>query len=163
MSPQEHIEHLISDHRLKVIWHNSAPTVGCYLVEVDDIDPLNIITTVWTVKRRLNVEISPGDVGSGKLLLPRVEGQLSYWCCLHEIGHRMMGHDYTKLKNNLLDAEFEAWVWALRTAVIHPDPAKQWIKKCLWGYAMMVDDVPREQTLKEFCNRMKIKPQEVGL
>ena len=165
MSPQEQIESLIADRNIEVIWQDVNPLNGCYLVEAPGISPWELIITLATIEKTVGIQVAPGDVGSGKLILPRPNGQLSYWICLHEIGHKMMGHGWKDLSTDLVATELEAWIWAHKhTLVDVVEPVRDYIAKAIRGYRrqQLVTDRARSVT-EEFCQRTNIQPQEVGL
>jgi hypothetical protein len=69
----------------------------------------------------------------GKLAarLPEVKGQVTYFVCLHELGH-LVGRGRSAPR---LEAEANAWLWALQHAIVEPTSAtRRSIGNRLRGY-----------------------------
>lgn len=63
--------------------------------------------------------------------LPDVRGQVTYLICLHEIGH-LVGRGRSAPR---LEAEANAWIWALENTIVDPTPASlRSIARRLDGY-----------------------------
>jgi hypothetical protein len=59
-------------------------------------------------------------IDAGRVTCAPITGTLSYFCCLHELGHAAMwkvagGGEY--------DRECAAWAWARSVALVEPDPS----------------------------------------
>jgi len=69
--------------------------------------------------------------GRREIAIPEIRGQVSYFVALHEIGH-LIGAGRSAPR---LEAEANAWLWALETAAVEPTPAtRRSISKRLRGY-----------------------------
>lgn len=69
--------------------------------------------------------------GGLEISIPPIRGQVSYFVALHEIGH-LIGPGRSAPR---LEAEANAWVWALRNSAFEPTPAtRRSIVKRLRGY-----------------------------
>jgi hypothetical protein len=63
--------------------------------------------------------------------IPEIRGQVSYFIALHEIGH-LVGRGRSAPR---LEAEANAWVWALQNAAVEPtDATLRSISRRLRGY-----------------------------
>jgi hypothetical protein len=69
--------------------------------------------------------------GRLEISIPPIRGQVSYFVALHEIGH-LVGPGRSKPR---LEAEANAWLWALEQAVVEPTAAtRRSISNRLRGY-----------------------------
>jgi hypothetical protein len=69
--------------------------------------------------------------GRRQIAIPEIRGQVSYFVALHEIGH-LVGAGRSAPR---LEAEANAWLWALREAAVEPTPAtRRSISNRLHGY-----------------------------
>jgi hypothetical protein len=69
--------------------------------------------------------------GRLQIAIPEIRGQVSYFIALHEIGH-LVGKGRSAPR---LEAEANAWVWALDNAAVEPTAATlRSISKRLRGY-----------------------------
>jgi hypothetical protein len=69
--------------------------------------------------------------GKLEISIPEIRGQVSYFIALHEIGH-LVGRGRSAPR---LEAEANAWVWALEHAAVEPTAATlRSISKRLQGY-----------------------------
>ena len=69
--------------------------------------------------------------GRRQISIPEIRGQVSYFVALHEIGH-LVGAGRSAPR---LEAEANAWLWALRNCAVEPTPAtRRSISKRLRGY-----------------------------
>lgn len=69
--------------------------------------------------------------GRLEISIPPIKGQVSYFIALHEIGH-LIGPGRSAPR---LEAEANAWLWALRNAAVEPTPAtRRSIVRRLQGY-----------------------------
>ena len=69
--------------------------------------------------------------GRRQIAIPPIRGQVSYFIALHEIGH-LIGPGRSAPR---LEAEANAWLWALRNTAFEPTPATlQSISRRLRGY-----------------------------
>jgi hypothetical protein len=69
--------------------------------------------------------------GRLQIAIPEIRGQVSYFIALHEIGH-LVGRGRSAPR---LEAEANAWVWALDNAAVDPTAATlRSISKRLRGY-----------------------------
>jgi len=69
--------------------------------------------------------------GRLEIAIPEIRGQVSYFIALHEIGH-LVGPGRSAPR---LEAEANAWLWALRNAAVEPtDATLRSISKRLNGY-----------------------------
>lgn len=69
--------------------------------------------------------------GRRQIAVPDVRGQVSYFIALHEIGH-LVGPGRSKPR---LEAEANAWLWALEQSVVEPTSAtRRSISRRLHGY-----------------------------
>lgn len=69
--------------------------------------------------------------GRLEISIPPIKGQVSYFIALHEIGH-LVGPGRSAPR---LEAEANAWLWALRNSAFEPTPAtRRSIVKRLRGY-----------------------------
>jgi hypothetical protein len=69
--------------------------------------------------------------GRLEISIPEIRGQVSYFIALHEIGH-LVGRGRSAPR---LEAEANAWLWALDHACVEPTPAtRRSISKRLRGY-----------------------------
>ena len=57
--------------------------------------------------------------GRRQISIPEIRGQVSYFVALHEIGH-LVGPGRSAPR---LEAEANAWLWALRNSAVEPTPA----------------------------------------
>ena len=69
--------------------------------------------------------------GRLEIAVPEIRGQVSYFIALHEIGH-LVGRGRSAPR---LEAEANAWLWALENAAVEPTAAtKRSISRRLSGY-----------------------------
>jgi hypothetical protein len=69
--------------------------------------------------------------GRRQIAIPEIRGQVSYFVALHEIGH-LVGPGRSAPR---LEAEANAWLWALRNSAVEPTPAtRRSISRRLQGY-----------------------------
>jgi hypothetical protein len=69
--------------------------------------------------------------GRLEISIPEIRGQVSYFIALHEIGH-LVGRGRSAPR---LEAEANAWLWALRNAAVEPTAAtRRSISRRLQGY-----------------------------
>lgn len=69
--------------------------------------------------------------GRRQISIPEIRGQVSYFVALHEIGH-LVGPGRSAPR---LEAEANAWLWALANAAVEPTPAtRRSISRRLHGY-----------------------------
>jgi len=69
--------------------------------------------------------------GHREIAIPEIRGQVSYFIALHEVGH-LVGPGRSAPR---LEAEANAWLWALRNCAVEPTPAtRRSISKRLRGY-----------------------------
>ena len=69
--------------------------------------------------------------GRRQIAIPPIRGQVSYFIALHEIGH-LVGPGRSAPR---LEAEANAWLWALRNAAVEPTEATmRSISRRLRGY-----------------------------
>lgn len=69
--------------------------------------------------------------GKREIAIPEIRGQVSYFIALHEIGH-LVGPGRSRPR---LEAEANAWLWALDNAAVEPTPATlRSISRRLRGY-----------------------------
>lgn len=69
--------------------------------------------------------------GRREIAIPPIRGQVSYFVALHEMGH-LVGRGRSAPR---LEAEANAWLWALEHAIVEPTPAtRRSISKRLNGY-----------------------------
>ena len=69
--------------------------------------------------------------GRRQIAVPEIRGQVSYFIALHEIGH-LVGRGRSAPR---LEAEANAWLWALRNSSVEPTPAtRRSISRRLQGY-----------------------------
>ena len=69
--------------------------------------------------------------GKREIAIPPIKGQVSYFVALHEIGH-LVGRGRSAPR---LEAEANAWLWALDHAIVEPTPAtRRSISNRLGGY-----------------------------
>ena len=69
--------------------------------------------------------------GRTQISVPEIRGQVTYFVALHEIGH-LVGPGRSAPR---LEAEANAWLWALRNCAVEPTPAtRRSISKRLRGY-----------------------------
>ena len=69
--------------------------------------------------------------GRLEISIPEIRGQVSYFIALHEIGH-LVGRGRSAPR---LEAEANAWLWALKHAAVRPtDATLRSISKRLHGY-----------------------------
>ena len=69
--------------------------------------------------------------GRLEISIPEIRGQVSYFIALHEIGH-LVGRGRSAPR---LEAEANAWLWALERAAVKPtDATLRSISKRLYGY-----------------------------
>jgi hypothetical protein len=69
--------------------------------------------------------------GRREIAIPEIRGQVSYFIALHEIGH-LVGAGRSAPR---LEAEANAWLWALQNCAVEPTPAtRRSISKRLRGY-----------------------------
>ena len=69
--------------------------------------------------------------GRLEIAVPEIRGQVSYFIALHEIGH-LVGRGRSAPR---LEAEANAWLWALENAAVEPTAAtKRSISRRLRGY-----------------------------
>ena len=69
--------------------------------------------------------------GKREIAIPPIRGQVSYFVALHEIGH-LVGRGRSAAR---LEAEANAWLWALEHTIIEPTPAtRRSISNRLGGY-----------------------------
>lgn len=69
--------------------------------------------------------------GRLEIAVPEIRGQVSYFIALHEIGH-LVGRGRSAPR---LEAEANAWLWALENAAVEPTAAtKRSVSRRLRGY-----------------------------
>jgi hypothetical protein len=69
--------------------------------------------------------------GRLEIAIPEIRGQVSYFIALHEIGH-LVGRGRSAPR---LEAEANAWLWALDNAAVEPTAAtRRSISRRLHGY-----------------------------
>ena len=69
--------------------------------------------------------------GRREIAVPEIRGQVSYFIALHEIGH-LVGPGRSAPR---LEAEANAWLWALQNSAVEPTPAtRRSISRRLQGY-----------------------------
>jgi hypothetical protein len=69
--------------------------------------------------------------GRLEIAIPEIRGQVSYFIALHEIGH-LVGRGRSAPR---LEAEANAWLWALEHTIVEPTAAtRRSISKRLRGY-----------------------------
>jgi hypothetical protein len=69
--------------------------------------------------------------GRREIAIPPIKGQVSYFVALHEIGH-LVGRGRSAPR---LEAEANAWLWALEHAIVEPTEAtRRSISNRLDGY-----------------------------
>ena len=156
MTPKEHIDTLLAENNIEVIWHNAGPHWGGYMCET--LAPVDGFTKLCWKKQMEDIfgmEFSIEDtMGSRKLVLPRTEGQIAYWTALHEIGHWMRRHTFEDVQNRTVEIECEAWLWARMHSMIHPEPVRDFIAFCIQNYASQFP-VREVELFSNFCRAMK--------
>jgi hypothetical protein len=75
--------------------------------------------------------------GRLEVSIPPIKGQVSYFIALHEIGH-LVGPGRSAPR---LEAEANAWLWALRHCAVEPTPAtRRSIVRRLEGYLLWAEN-----------------------